>query len=69
MSADKKELSTLMIDKESARCSATTLLVSVSNINIDICSIKLKWDGKPTEMWYDNEMKWIRISKWNRGDL
>jgi len=23
----------------------------VSNININICSIKLKWDGKTTEMW------------------
>jgi len=39
------------------------------NININSCSIKLKWDGKTTEMWYDNEMRWIRIRKWNGGDL
>jgi len=41
----------------------------ICNININICSIKLKWDGKTTEMWYDNEMRWIRIRKWNGGDL
>jgi len=39
------------------------------NININICSIELKWDGKITKIWYDNEIKWIRITEWNGGDL
>jgi len=25
------------------------------NININISSIELKWDGKITKIWYDNE--------------
>jgi len=25
-----------------------------------ICSIELKWDGKITKIWYDDEMRWIR---------
>jgi len=37
--------------------------IEYGNININICSIKLKWDGKTTEMWYDNDMRWIRIRK------
>jgi len=37
--------------------------------NINICSIKLIWDGKTTEMCYDNEMRLIRIRKWNGRDL
>jgi len=32
-------------------------------ININICSIEVKWDGKLTKIWYDNEMRWIRITK------
>jgi len=39
------------------------------NINFNICSIELKWDGKITKIWYDNEMRWIRITngvKWRR---
>jgi len=42
------------------------------NININICSIELglKWDGKITKLWYENEMRWIRITVWNgRADL
>jgi len=39
------------------------------NINIDICSIELKWDGKKTKIWYNNEMRWIRITVWNGGGL
>jgi len=42
-------------------------LISINNINN--CSIELKWDGKITKMWYDNEMRWIRIMVWNGGDL
>jgi len=26
--------------------------------NFNICSIELKWDGKITKIWYDNEMRW-----------
>jgi len=26
-------------------------------ININICSIELKWDGKITKIWYDNEIE------------
>jgi len=40
-----------------------------SNININICSIELIWDGKITKIWYDNEMRGIRITVWNGGDL
>jgi len=40
-----------------------------SNININICSIELNWDGKITKIWYDNDMRWIRIMVWNGGDL
>jgi len=40
-----------------------------ANININICSIELKWDGKITKIWYDNEMRWKRITVWNGGDL
>jgi len=29
-----------------------------TNININICSGELKWDGKKTKIWYDNEMRW-----------
>jgi len=25
------------------------------NININICSIELKWDGKMIQIWYDND--------------
>jgi len=39
------------------------------NINIKICSIELKWDSKITKIWYDNIMRWIRITVWNGGDL
>jgi len=39
------------------------------NININICSIELKWDGKLTKIWYDNKMRWIRITVWNGGVL
>jgi len=38
-----------------------------SNININIYSIELKWDGKITK--YDNEMRWIQTMVWNAGDL
>jgi len=38
-------------------------------LNINICSIELTWDGKITKIWYDNEMRWIRITVWNGGDL
>jgi len=27
------------------------------NVNINICSIELKWDGKITKICYDNEMR------------
>jgi len=33
--------------------------LAYANININICSIELKWDGKITKIWNDNEMKWI----------
>jgi len=39
------------------------------NININICYTEQKWDGKITKIWYDNEMRWIRITVWNGGDL
>jgi len=39
------------------------------SINIIICSIELKWDGKKTKMWYNNKMRWIWITVWNGGDL
>jgi len=37
------------------------------NININICSTELKWDGKKLN-YDDNEMRWIRIYgvKWRR---
>jgi len=38
------------------------------NISINICSIEIKWDGKKTKIWYDNEMRWTRITVWNGGD-
>jgi len=41
----------------------------VITININICSIELKWDGKITKIWYNNEMRGIRIMVWNGGDL
>jgi len=41
----------------------------VFNININICSIELKWEGKITKLRYDNEIRWIRTTVWNRGDL
>jgi len=37
-------------------------------ININICSIELKWDGKMTKI-YDMITRWIRITVWNGGDL
>jgi len=37
----------------SRMCGATLSI----NININICSIELKWDGKITKIWYDNEMR------------
>jgi len=40
-----------------------------SNISINICPIELKWVGKISKMWYDNEMSWIRITVRNWGDL
>jgi len=39
--------------------------LTLFNININICSIELKWDGKITKILYDNEMRWIRITVWN----
>jgi len=39
------------------------------NININICSIELRWDGKITKIWYDNEMRLIRITVRNGRDL
>jgi len=39
------------------------------HININIYSVELKWDGKETIIWYDNDMRWIRITVWNGGDL
>jgi len=41
----------------------------LANININVCSIELKWDGKITKVWYDNKMRWIRITVWNGGDF
>jgi len=41
----------------------------IINININIWTIELKWDGKITKMRYDNEMRWKRITVWNGGDL
>jgi len=41
----------------------------LNNITIKICSIELKWDGKITKIWYDGEIRWIRITVWNGGDL
>jgi len=38
------------------------------NININICSIELKWDDRITKIWYD-KMRWIRITVLNGGDL
>jgi len=37
-------------------------------VSINICSIEIKWDGK-NKIWDDNEMRWIRITVWNGGDL
>jgi len=41
----------------------------ISLIIINMCSMELKWDGKITKIWYDNEMRRIRITVWNGGDL
>jgi len=41
---------------------------SLITFNTNICSIELKWDGKITKIWYDNEMRWIRITVWKGGD-
>jgi len=30
---------------------------NIINININIRSIELKWDGKITKIWYDNDMR------------
>jgi len=41
----------------------------MNNININICSIELKWDGKITKMWYDNERDEVNTNngvKWRR---
>jgi len=29
------------------------------NININICSLEIKWDGQITRLWYDNEIRCI----------
>jgi len=42
----------------SLQCVFEVLFSFVINININICSIELKWDGKITKIWYDNEMRW-----------
>jgi len=44
-------------------------LMHISQFNINICSIELKWDGKITKIWYHNEMRWIWKTVWNGGDL
>jgi len=38
-------------------------------LTLACCSIERKWDGKITKIWYDNEIRWIRITVWNGGDL
>jgi len=37
--------------------------------NISICSVEIKWDGKKTKIWDDNEMRWIRTTVWNGGSV
>jgi len=51
------------------KCPCVLRMPRSFNININICCIELKWDGKITKIWYDNEMRWIRITVWSGGDL
>jgi len=44
---------------------ARWLMTRLTDMNIFNCSIEIEWDGKKSEIWYDNEMKWIRLTVWN----
>jgi len=43
--------------------SATCLAYLYEITSINICAIEIKWDGKITKIWYDNEMRWIPTSR------
>jgi len=71
--AHKKPLLHITARNSTCKVSLVSSLPQCKSHNLKSTTLTLtftpyKWDGKITKIWYDNEMRWIRVTavKWRR---